>query len=123
MDPMIFKQIAVFIIYVGWFAGPFFCIEYAKDRKISRETYGKIVANGAIIFSVVAIGLSFIVGDIVIPIWIVSLMNLVAYMSAQRLNALGIPKTRALWILTGIGVVGVPLYCLSVADRKEDGVN
>lgn len=123
MDPMFFKQIAVFIIYVGWFAGPFFCIEYAKDRKISRETYSKFVANGAVILSVVAIGLSFIIGDLVISIWIVSLMNLVAYMSAQRFNALGIPKTRALWILTGIGVIGVPLYCLSVADPKDDGVN
>lgn len=116
---MIAQQIAVFIIYVGWFAGPFFCIEYAKDRKISRDKYSKVVVNGAIIFSAIAIGLSFFIGGLVISIWLVSLMNLVAYMSAQRFNALGIPKNRALWILTGVGIIGVPLYCLSMTDREN----
>ena len=101
----------------------FFCIEYAKDRRISRDKYSKVVVNGTIIFSVIAIGLSFFIGGLVISIWLVSMMNLVAYMSAQRFNALGIPKNRALWILTGIGVIGVPLYCLSVADRKDEGIN
>lgn len=116
---MLFQQIAVFVIYVAWFAGPFFVIELVKERKASREDYVKGVLVGGIVIVALSATLAFVMGDLAISLWLVATMNWVAYLSAKRLNDLGIPKVRALWILTGIGLAGVPLYCIFASRRLE----
>lgn len=109
---MLFQQIAVFVIYVAWFAGPFIWVELVKERKVSRGEYVKGILVGEMLITALSGTLAFVVGDLVISLWLVATMNWVAYLSAKRLNDLGVPKVRTLWILTGIGLVGVPLYCI-----------
>jgi len=115
---MLFQQIAVFVIYVAWFAGPFIVVELVKDRKVSQGEYVKGVLVGGAIVLALSAALAFVVGDLVISLWLVATMNWVAFLSAKRLNDLGIPKVRTLWILTGIGLVGVPLYCVFASRRS-----
>lgn len=117
---MLIQQIFVFLMYVVWFAGPFVIATYVT-RSMSKMQYLKNLILGLSVIVLVCYCGAILISDLFVSVMVVAGMNWVTFVSAQRLNELHIPRTRVLWVLTGFGLLLVPIYCLfAVAQPAID---